>query len=162
MDFCGRLATDCNQPAARGLRFINQSAVEFSSKIFGFPAAAPAYSGATKVRTYATNAARRPSASTTGTIAISRRRRWKNGCAESDNRQTQSSQRSKPGKDVKGGRDGDPGGPTDLGNANEALKSKRNVTWKPSGFSLPIHPATESRNGVEQPVEQEEDAENRL
>src|SRR6266852_3760577 len=81
---------------------------------------------------------------------------------ESAKRQTQSRQRSEPGKDVEGGRDGDTDGPGNLGNADEALKSKRNVTWKPSGCSLPIHAAAEGGNHVEQPVEQEEDAENCL
>jgi len=80
--------------------------------------------------------------------------------SESDHRQTQSGHRSKPGKEVEGGRDGDTDGPGNLGNADEALKSKRNVAGKPSGLSLPIHAAAESGNRVEQSVEQEEDAKN--
>ena len=61
---------------------------------------------------------------------------------------------------MEGGRDGDVDGPGNLGNADKALKSKRNVTWKPFGFSLPIHAAAESGNCLERPVEQEQGAEN--
>jgi len=82
--------------------------------------------------------------------------------SESDHRQTQSGHRSKPGKEVEGGRDGDTDGPGNLGNADEALKSKRKVAGKAYGLSLPIHAAAESGNRVEQSVEQEEDAKNYL
>jgi hypothetical protein len=84
------------------------------------------------------------------------------GRSESDHRQTQSGHRSKPGKEVQGSRDGDTDGPGNLSYADEALKSRRNVTWKSSRFSLPIHAAAKSGNRVQQSMEQEEDAKNDL
>ena len=82
--------------------------------------------------------------------------------AVGSNRQAQSGYRGEPGKEVQASRDGDTDGPGNLGDTDEALKSKRNVTWKPSGFSLPIHAVAESGNCVEQSVQQEEDAKNYL